>query len=456
MTISDKDKEKLAFRTHRGLFHFKRMPFGYKNGPSIFQRVMQKVLAPYLWIFTLVYIDDIVIYSKSFDDHVEHIDKVLSIIWEAKLTLAPAKCHFAYQSLLLLGQKVSRLGLSTHKEKIQAIVDLDTPKNVKEVQTFLGMMVYFSAYVPYYAWIATPLFALLRKGQKWKWESEHQLAFERCKQVLTQAPIRAHAMPGLPYRVYTDACDYGLAGIAQQVQPIRVKDLKGTKVYEKLAKAHEKGEPIPQLVPDLVKENSDVPLNGDWAEDFEETVVYIERVIAYWSRVLQSAERNYSPTEREALALKEALIKFQPIIEGEHILAITDHAALTWSHTFQNINRRLLTWGLVFSAYPNLRIVHRAGRVHSNVDPISRLRRRIPHQDGPRNDNLDHLDIQTPENKEVLVDMYRTLGEQFEEKLLNVATAYAQSENMIDMANDDGLDIICKESEAYQIPVCTT
>ena len=112
---------------------------------------------------------------------------------------------------------------------------------------------------------------------------------------------------------------------------------------------------------------------GNWAENFEETEVQIERVIAYWSRILKPAERNYSPTEREALALKEGLIKFQVYLEGEEFEAITDHAALTWSRTFQNVNRRLLSWGTMFAAYPGMKIIHRAGRVHSNVDPISRL-----------------------------------------------------------------------------------
>ena len=106
--------------------------------------------------------------------------------------------------------------------------------------------------------------------------------------------------------------------------------------------------------------------------------IAITTVIDYWSRILKLAKKNHSPTEREALALNEGLIKLQPYIEGETILAVTDHAALQWSKTFQNVNQQLLTWGTVFSAYPNLRIVHRAGRVHSNVDPISRLRQRIP------------------------------------------------------------------------------
>ena len=97
---------------------------------------------------------------------------------------------------------------------------------------------------------------------------------------------------------------------------------------------------------------------------------------------LQAYQRDYSPTEREALALKEGLIKFQLYVEGKVILAVTDHTALTWSKTFQNVNNRLLTWGTVFTAYAKLQIVHRASRVHSNVDPISRLRHRVPHQQG--------------------------------------------------------------------------
>jgi hypothetical protein len=162
--------------------------------------------------------------------------------------------------------------------------------------------------------------------------------------------------------------------ILQQVQLIRVGDLKRTKVYDRLSKAWDEGEKTPPtLSTHLVKENTDVP-SDIWGHSLDDTVVHIERVIAYWSRVLQPAERNYSPTEGKALVLKEGLIKFQPLIKGEQIYAITDHAALTWSKTFQNVNWRLLTWGLVFSAFPNMKIIHRAGRVHSNVDPISRLR----------------------------------------------------------------------------------
>jgi hypothetical protein len=451
ISITAKDRDKTAFRTHRGLHHFNRMPFGLTNGPSTFQRIMQGVLAPFLWIFALVYIDDIVIYSKTFEEHLSHLESVFKAMVEANLTLAPNKCHFAYRSLLLLGQKVSRLGLSTHKEKVDTILKLAEPKTVNELQTFLGMMVYFSAYIPFYAWIAQPLFQLLRKDTTWEWGPLQTEAFELCKQVLTNAPVRAYAIPGLPYRVYSDACDYGLAAILQQVQPIQIKDLRGTKIYDRLLKAHQNKEPVPNLVPAVTKIGTDVPEPSEWNINFEDTTVQIERVISYWSRILKAAERNYSPTEREALALKEGLIKFQPFLEGEKITAITDHAALTWSRTFQNVNRRLLTWGAVFSAYPHLQIVHRAGRVHSNVDPISRLRRRVPLQEGPAEDTSGALKLDTSENNwrpkkqgecltdiptsavdltDPLKDMFEELGEKFEEKLLKVASKFASSEDL--------------------------
>ena len=212
----------------------------------------------------------------------------------------------------------------------------------------------------------------------------------------------------------------------QQVQPIAIRDLRGTKVYDRLKKAFDKKESIPQLVTVLSKNKNDVPEAGKWASNFEDTIVHVERVVSYWSRVLKSAERNYSPTEREVLALKGVLIKFQPFLEGVPTLAITDHAALTWSRTFQNVNRRLLTWGTVFAAYPDMEIIHRAGRIHSNVDPVSRLRRRIPITDGPLMDDVRAVSLTEP-TSDPLKDMFSELGSRFEERLLQVANGYVTS-----------------------------
>ncbi|GJF00938.1 polyprotein [Phanerochaete sordida] len=376
MEFEESEREKTAFRTHLGLFQFIRMPFGLTNGPSIFQRTMQTILAPFLWLFCLVYIDDIVVYSKTYEEHIEHLNQVLGACEKAGLTLSPAKCHLFYASVLLLGHKVSRLGLSTHEEKVKAILELARPTNRHQLQTFLGMAGYFSAFIPYYALVATPLFALLKKNARWRWGPTEDHAFQELKRALQASPVLGHPMEGRPYRLYTDASGEALGCALQQVQPIDMRDLHGTKHYDRLKAAHDEKKDVPKLVTTLAAALEDCKFLDHWGEKFETSVVHVERVIGYWSRTFKPAERNYSVTEREALAAKEGLVKFQPFIEGEKIALVTDHAALQWAHTYENSNRRLAAWGAVFSAFkPGLAICHRPGRVHSNVDPLSRLPR---------------------------------------------------------------------------------
>jgi len=190
LELHEDNIEKTVFHNHRGLFQFKRLLFGLRNGPSVFQRVMQGILAPYLWLFCLVYIDDIVVFSKSYEEHIMHLDRILEVIEKAGITLSPNKCHLFYSSILLLGHKVSRLGLSTHQEKVKAILELDRPKKLSHLQAFLGMVVYFSAFIPYYAFICTPLFQLMQKGCKWKWGAEEEHTFQAAN-----APARCWDIP---------------------------------------------------------------------------------------------------------------------------------------------------------------------------------------------------------------------------------------------------------------------
>ena len=189
---------------------------------------MQEILSPYLWIFTLVYIDDIVVYSHSFEEHLKHVDSVLSIIAKSGLTLSPLKCHIGYHSIIMLGNKVSRLGLSTHQEKLKAVWELKAPKDQKKLETFLGLAVYFSAYIPYFSWMVNPLFKSMRsKDLPHKWTDEHQRCFELIKFALVSVLVRGHPETSQTYRLYTDASDYAIAGALQQIQYIAIKDLKG-------------------------------------------------------------------------------------------------------------------------------------------------------------------------------------------------------------------------------------
>src|SRR5271154_4148495 len=394
MEFDEESRPITAIRTHRGLHHFKRMPFGWRNGPPEFQRAMQEILSPYLWVFTLVYIDDIVVYSRTFEDHLRHVELVLRAIAESGLTLSPPKCHVGYRSIIVLGNKVSRLGLSTHHEKLKAVWELEAPKDRKRLESFLGLAVYFAAYIPYFSWMAAPLFKRMRQADTFEWTENHQKSFEFIKLALISAPVRGHPEAGQTYRLYTDASDYAIAGALQQIQYIAIKDLKGTRTYKKLREAYERKDPPMELVHRLSKEFDDKRPTPGWSPDWEDPLIPVERVIAYWSRVLIPAETRYSATEREALAAKESLVRFQPFIEGEKILLITDHAALTWAKTYENANRRLAAWGLVFAAFPELVIVHRPGRIHSNVDPLSRLPR-IPAFTSPARNDLPSPDTST-------------------------------------------------------------
>jgi hypothetical protein len=222
-----------AIQMHRGLHHFKQMPFRWRNGPPEFQRAMQEILSPFLWIFTVVYIDDIVVYLRSFDDHLKHVDMVLKAIAKSGLTLSPPKCHLEYRSIVVLGNIVYRLGLLTHNAKLKAIWELKTPKDHKKLETFLGLAMYFSAYIPDFSWMVNPLFKNLQlKDSPYKWTNIHQKCFKLIKLALVSAPVRGHHEQGQAYHLYTDASDYAIAGALQEIQFMAIKDLRGTQVHK--------------------------------------------------------------------------------------------------------------------------------------------------------------------------------------------------------------------------------
>lgn len=214
--VDEKDREKTAFRTHAGLHQFKRMPFGLKTGPSVFQRLTDKILGRYKWQIALVYIDDIIIYSKNFQQHAKDVDTILQLVIKSGITLSPKKGYVAHHSIQALGHRVSNLGIGTLEETVRAVTEYPAPHNVKSLQRFLGLCAYYRKFVQNFARIATPLYLLLKKDTEWKWGVAQQKAMEELKQKLVTAPVLAHPDYEKPFIVTTDASTTGLGVVLGQ------------------------------------------------------------------------------------------------------------------------------------------------------------------------------------------------------------------------------------------------
>jgi len=187
--MEEKDKDKTAFTCHLGLYEFNVMPFGLTNAPPTFQRMMNKILKEWLYEFAVVYIDDIMIYSRTFEEHLEHIEKVLDKLREVNLMLKLKKCKWCEQDIEFLGHIVGRGGLRPDPNKIDKIKKLKIPKNVKDVKAVLGLCSYYRRFVKGFSKIAKPLNQLLKKDQKFEWGEKQQESFEKLKEKLIEHPI---------------------------------------------------------------------------------------------------------------------------------------------------------------------------------------------------------------------------------------------------------------------------
>src|SRR5690606_4236607 len=189
------DKEKTAFLTPDGLYHFKVMPFGLSNAPATFERLMDSVLRNLKWTICLCYLDDILVFSSSFEEHLHRLRVVLSALSRAGLQLNSKKCHFGMQEVNVLGHVVNAEGIHPDPEKIRAVADFPRPQNLKELQSFLGLSSYFRRFVKNFALRAHALHELLRKDIAWNWDAEAQEAFNDLKQALSNPPVLAHYNP---------------------------------------------------------------------------------------------------------------------------------------------------------------------------------------------------------------------------------------------------------------------
>ena len=261
--VADKDIEKTAFNTRQGKFEFIAMPFGLTNAPATFQAMMNKILRSFLDKFVIVYLDDIVIYSNSLDEHVTHVEQVLEALAQHYLYAKPSKCVFAAEEIEFCGHIVGSGKVKPTHDKLAAILSWPIPRTVHEVRQFLGLASYYRKFVRGFARIATPLFDLLKEGdaelRKRKhrliaWTAQCTVAFETLKEKLTTAPVLTQPDILKPFAIETDASEWAIGCSLLQV-----------------------GE------------------DGKW------------HPVAYDGRKLSGAELNYPVHEKELLAIKHAL-----------------------------------------------------------------------------------------------------------------------------------------------------
>jgi hypothetical protein len=318
--VKEEDKEKTAFITKFGLYEFNVMPFGLCNAPATFQRLMEKVLQPVLWKKAMVYIDDVNIYSETFEQHIEDLKEVFKLIKDANLRINPEKCHFGTNQMQFLGHVIGCDGIKPDPQKVDKLNNLIPPRNITELRAFLGLASYYRRFIENFSKKAAPLFKLLQKDVLFIWTDKHQQVFDWLKYRLTTAPILQYPDYNQPFLLFTDASYLGLGAVLSQVREGK------------------------------------------------------EHVIAYASRTLSPAEKNYSTVELECLASVWAVKYFRHYIHGSRFTLITDHKALQWllNNTTLNENKRITRWRLTLQEY-QYDIKYRAGKRNQNADFFSRL-----------------------------------------------------------------------------------
>ena len=332
--VAEKDKCKTAFQAGTlSFFEFNQMPFGLCNVPATFQRLMERCMGDMNLRDCLIYLDDIVVFSSTFEEHIERLESVFRRLQTNNLKLKASKCEFFRREVTYLGHVVSEAGIRTDPSKIEAVLNWPEPKTVKEVRKFLGFTGYYQRFVKGYVSIVRPLNDLLighptnkkaKKGKKpkskptvFQWGVEQQEAFRTIIERLTQPPVLAYADYRLPFTLHTDASSSGLGAVLYQKQ------------------------------------------NGE------------DKVVAYASGSLKPAEKNYPAHKLEFLALKWAVTdKYHDYLYGSKFEAVTDNNPLTYVLTSAKLDATGQRWVAALSAY-NFDLTYRSGINNADADGLS-------------------------------------------------------------------------------------
>jgi hypothetical protein len=311
--IGASDIPKTAFSTRYGLYEYLVMSFGLINAPAYFMYSMNSVFMPELDKFVVVFIDDILVYSKNEDEHTKHLHTVLQRLHDHRLYAKLSKCDFWLREIKFLGHTISQDGVSVDPEKVQEVMNWKPPTTVRQIRSFLGLAGYYQRFIPDFSRIAKTMTELLKKGVKYEWSQKCEDAFHTLRQHLTTAPVLAQPDNTKSFDVYCDASGTGLGCI-------------------------------------LMQDN---------------------RVIAYASRALRPHEQNYPTHDLELAAVVHALKIWRHYLMGAHCNIYTDHKSLKYIFTQADLNMRQRRWLELIKDY-DLEVHYHPGKANVVADALSR------------------------------------------------------------------------------------
>ncbi|WZY86898.1 hypothetical protein YC2023_033282 [Brassica napus] len=311
--MKEGDEWKTAFKTKHGLYEWLVMPFGLTNAPSTFMRLMNHVLRSFIGIFVVVYFDDILVYSKSFNDHIGHLRAVLDVLRKESLFANLKKCTFGTDHLVFLGFVVSADGVKVDQEKVKAIQEWPIPKTISEVRSFHGLAGFYRRFVKDFSTIAAPLTEVIKKEVGFKWGEAQELAFQCLKEKLTNAPLLILPDFNKTFEIECDASGIGIGAVLMQEK----------------------------------------------------------RPIAYFSEKLGGATLNYTTYDKELYALVRALQTWQHYLWPKEFVIHTDHESLKYLKSQNKLSKRHARWVEFIETFPYV-IKYKQGKENIVADALSR------------------------------------------------------------------------------------
>ena len=309
---------KSAFVCKYGHFEMTRMPFGLNNSASTFQRTMELALQGLQWITCLIYIDDIIVFGRNFDEHLARVAQVLDRLKEAGLKLKPEKCHMLQREVVFLGHVVTAEGVKPNPANIDKIIGWPKPKTPRQVKQLVAMGSYYRRYVKDFASLVRPMVEITKKGKQFIWTDACEKSFQLLKEALISSDVMGYPLSDAgEFILDVDASDVGIGGILHQVQDGK------------------------------------------------------EKVIAYASRALNKAECNYCITEKELLAVRFFIEYFRQYLLGRKFLVRSDHQALVWLFRLKEPRGKVARWLEILSYY-DFSVEYRPGRKQGHCDALSR------------------------------------------------------------------------------------